>query len=91
MDRRRSLLAASMTMTEEGGKVVNKVQLVDNGIEWFLMFDYPINSDLEVNFADGSVQAIKGKQQYSTGYLIFDKPTIVGIDPLEDDKYIYTW
>lgn len=55
------------------------------------MFDYPVNSHLQVNFADGSVNVIKGNQQYSTGYPIFDKPTIVGIDPLEDDKYIYTW
>ena len=74
-----------------GSKIVNKVQLVEKGADWVLMFDYPINSDLQVNFADGSVNIIKGNQQYSTGYPIFDKPTIVGIDPLEDDKYIYTW
>jgi hypothetical protein len=55
------------------------------------MFDYPINSHLKVNFADISVNLIKGEQQYSTGYPSFDKPTIVSIDPLEDDKYIYTW
>jgi hypothetical protein len=80
---------------ESGGsdKVVNKVQLIEGEgeIEWVLMFDYPINSNLKVKFANGSVNLIKGKQQYSTGYPIFEKPTIVGIDPLEDDKYIYTW
>lgn len=86
--RRRALLAASQT---GGGKIVNKVQLVEGVFEWLLMFDYPVNSHLHVNFADGSVDVIKGGQQYSTGRPIFDKPTIVGIDPLEDDKYIYTW
>jgi hypothetical protein len=76
----------------DGDKVVNKVQLVNDGLEWDFMFDYPINSDLHINFANGGeAWLVKGKQQYSTGYLSFDKPTIVGIDPLEDDKYIYTW
>ena len=75
-----------------GDKVVNKVQLVEGSIEWELMFDYPINSSLQVKFANGLVVGLfKGKQQYSTGFPKFNKPTIVGIDPLEDDKYIYTW
>jgi hypothetical protein len=77
---------------EESDKIVNKVQLVEGSIEWELMFDYPINSSLQVKFADGYVVGLfKGKQKYSTGYPKFNKPTIVGIDPLEDDKYIYTW
>lgn len=75
----------------EDNKVVNKVHLVEGKFEWLLMFDYPVNSHLKVNFADGSVDVIKGNQQWGTGYPSFDKPTIVGIDPLEDDKYIYTW
>jgi hypothetical protein len=76
----------------DGDKVVNKVQLVEGSIEWELLFDYPINSDLHINFANGGeTWIVKGKQQYSTGYPKFNKPTIVGIDPLKDDKYIYTW
>ena len=75
-----------------GGELIeNRAILVDDGIGWKIHFEYPVNSSLHIIFNDGDCYAISGDQTISTGYPIFDKPTIVKIEPSSDDIYQYTF
>lgn len=65
--------------------------MVDGGIEWDIHFEYPVNSHLHIIFSDGECGVILGSQTINTGYPIFDKPTIVKIEPPSDDIYQYTF
>lgn len=89
MSRRNLLLASTLN---SGGKLIeNKAILVEDGHNWKIRFEYPINSDLHIIFSDGECYVILGSQTINTGYPSFDKPTIVKIEPQFDDIYQYTF
>lgn len=87
---RRNLLLAS-TLSSGGGLIENKAILVDDGFEWNIHFEYPVNSNLHIIYSNGEKYVIRGTQIIDSGHPSFNKPTIIKIEPPYDDIYQYTF